>query len=77
MSFTVLITEMVMKELRVGKMEAWRAGNLTDGLEEVGRSVRDNRGAAGPHRDLNLTQFAAKRSSFRKKPRQIVLTVVV
>lgn len=68
---------MVMKELRAGKMEAWRAENLTEGLEEVGGSVRDNRGASGPHCDLNLTQFAAKRSSFRKKPRQIVLTVVV
>lgn len=58
-------------------MEDWRAENLTEGLEHVGGSVRDGQRAAGPHCDLNLTQFAVKGSSFRKKPRQIVLTVVV
>lgn len=72
-----LITELVMKELRVGKMEDRRAEKLTEGLEHAGGSLRDEQGAVGPHCDLNLTQFAAKRSSFRKKPRQIVLTVVV
>lgn len=58
-------------------MEDWRAENLTEGLEHVGGSVKDDQRAAGPYCDLNLTQFAAKGSSFRKKALQIVLTVVV
>jgi len=58
-------------------MEDWKDEKLTEGLEHVGRSLRDDQWVSGPHCDLNLTQFAAKRSSFCKKPWQIVLTVVV